>query len=83
MISFDAGASRFSGKNRVRSDSNVNFFATLRWSSAYRWSEGAGHRKELSLCDFGCVREAHARTGEIVDGRAAASADTSHYSWPS
>ena len=33
---------------------------------------------------FGCVLEAQATRGPgSVDGRAAASADTSHYSWPS
>ena len=32
---------------------------------------------------FGCVLEAQAARGPgSVDGRAAASADTSHYSWP-
>ena len=59
MISFTAGASRFTVRLCVRSDSNVNFFATLRWSSAYRWSEGAGHRKELSLCDLSACVKAH------------------------
>ena len=85
MISFDAGASRFIGRNRVRSGSNVNFFATLRWIHAHRWSEGRQTILRSCLCVIWL------RAGDIslargpgsVDGRAAASADTSHYSWPS
>ena len=83
MISFTAGASRF-GRDLV--------YAAIPTSTSLQPFAGAPRiagprapdtvRSCLCVILVACVK-AHARTGEIVDCRAAASADTSHYSWPS